>query len=281
MTQTVKTPDLFTYLNVNQYLEDLYAYRKKKDRSFSYEVWAQELEFTNRSFLRQIVIGRRSLTEKTIKIICDKMAFSTAEREYFHLLVLYSKSKTQEQRNLYGRKLLHLIKSDYPQTEVQNYYEFLSTPFLPRLQTLLSFEDIEKSTANLSTLLGATPHKTESALQLLEKIKMAQSEVNTNGLREWKSLQRAFKIPDKMGDDALLGYHELSLKEAIQAQNLPPEQRRYKSLLLPLSPQEFEEFVEELQVFIKQALKRYDVDELHSRRLHQINFNIHAVSEEA
>lgn len=280
MTQNVKKPDLFTYLNVNQYLEDLYTFRKAENRSFSYEAWAQELGFTNRSFLRQIVIGRRSLTEKTTQTLCEKMNFSTSEREYFHLLVLYSKSKTQEQRNLYGRKLLHLIKSDYPQTEVQNYYEFLSSPLLPRLQTLLSFEDIEKSTENLSALLGITPHKTESALQLLKKINMAESEVNGRGLHEWKSLQKSFKIPDKVGDQALLSYHELSLKEAIQARDLPAQQRRYKSLLLPLSPHEFDEFLEDLQVFIQQTLRKYDVDDLRSRRLHQVNFNIHAVSEE-
>ncbi|WP_291515551.1 TIGR02147 family protein [Bdellovibrio sp. ArHS] len=281
MSKTVKKPDLFTYLNINQYLEDFYNYRKQSDRSFSYGSWALELGFTNRSFLRQIVIGRRSLTDKTIQTLCERMNYSAPEKEYFYLLVHYSKSKSAEQRNLYGRKLLQIIKSDHPQrADVQNYLEFLSSPLLPRLQILLSFQNIDKSSETLARMLGTSLHKIESALQLLQKINLAEGQTSTEGVMHWKSLQSSFRVPDKIGDAILLDYHELSLKEAIQAKSLPPAQRRYKSLLVPLSADEFEEFLQDLQVFIQQTLKKFDVDDLRSRRLYQINFNIHSVSEE-
>lgn len=78
-----------------------------------------------------------------------------------------------------------------------------------------------------------------------------------------------------------MDFHAQSLTEAIQAQRLPRDQRRYKAMLVPLNSQEFVQFMGELQSFVTETMKKYDTDDLRSRRLHQINFNIYAVSEES
>lgn len=270
-------PELRTYLDIHQYLEDLYRYRKQTEISFSYESWAQELDLKNRSYLRQIVIGRRSITEGTIKIFCDRLNLQGADREYFNLLVLYSKSRNQEQRNLYGRKLMQLLKSDYEQVEIQNYFEFVSTPLYPKLLTLLSFRDIDKSAQGLAHLLSKTVQEIEKALVDLHRLKLIQWNEEAT---QWQTTHHAFKVPDEVGSLALSEYHKQSLQEAIAADQLPKEQRRYKTLLLPLSGEEFSEFLEDLQVFVKQSLRKFDTDDLQKRRLHQVNFNIYSVTEE-
>lgn len=269
-------PELRTYLDIHQYLEDLYRFRKQTETNFSYESWAQELDIKNRSYLRQIVIGRRSITESTIKILCQRLNFQGVDREYFNLLVLYSKSRNQEQRNLYGRKLMQLLKTDYEQAEIQNYFEFVSNPLYPKLLTLLSFKDIDSSAQGLALLLKKPLIELEAALETLQRLKLIQKGGDDS---RWNTTHQAFKVPDHIGSVALSEYHRQSLHEAIEANKLPQEQRRYKSLLLPLSAAEFSEFLEDLQIFVKQTLNKFDTEALKKRRLHQVNFNIYAVTE--
>ncbi len=45
LTDRDQRPVLRTYLNIVRYLNDYYLYRRRKDPSFSYELWAAELGF--------------------------------------------------------------------------------------------------------------------------------------------------------------------------------------------------------------------------------------------
>lgn len=270
-------PQLRSYLNVHHYLADLYKYRKANEAGFSYETWSQELNINNRSFLRQIVIGRRTLTEKVTQIFCDRLNLQGVDREFFELLVSYSNCKNQKQRNLFGQKLMLLMKQDFQQTEIQNYYELVSTPLYPKILTLLTFRDIPKDSNSLAMLLGVPVDDVRKGLEKLYSLGLIELNEET---QQWKATERQVKVPDVVGDGALLDYHSESLKEAIAARNLSKDQRRYKAVLLPLNPQEFSEFLADMQVFVKDTLKKYDTDDLRSRRLHQVNFNIYTVSEE-
>lgn len=270
-------PDLRSYLNIHHYLEDLYRYRKATEPGFSYECWAQELDLNNRSFLRQIVIGRRSLTDNMTKLFCERLNLQGTEAEYFQYLVLYSKSTSQEQRNVYGRKLMQLIRSDFKQTEIENYYDLVSTPLHPKILTLLSFNDIRKDSHSIAKLLNAELTDIEAGLATLQRLELIQFNSDS---QEWTSTSKSVKVPDQIGDSALMEYHAQSLQEAIAARNLPKDQRRYKALLLPLSAHEFQEFLDDLQIFTREAMKKFAGDDLLNRKLHQINFNVYAVSDE-
>jgi len=277
MTEKKPTPpDVMTYLSVHQYLADLYRFRKTSERGFSYEAWARELGFKTKSFLHQIVLGQRAITPDTLLIFLAKLNLNDAEKEYFKYLVLYSKASSQEEKNLYGQKLISMIKSHYQQEEISHYYEFLATTLLPKLQTLLSFKDIDRRAEGIAKLLKVSLDEAATALEKLQELGLARADEHG----QWESQTKSFKVPDELGNSVILQYHEQSLHEAIQAMTYTSDLRRYKSLLMPLKPSEFQSFLGELQNFVRQSLNKYDVDSLHERRLYQVNFNIYAVSEE-
>lgn len=269
-------PDVMTYLSIHQYLANLYRFRKQTEKGFSYEAWARELGIKTKSFLHQIVLGQRAITPETLTIFLSKLKLSDLEKEYFKYLVHYSKAESQEEKNLYGQKLVSMIKSHYQQEEISHYYEFLATTLLPKLQTLLSFKDIDRRADGVAKLLKISSAEAAGALEKLKELGLAQTDEHG----QWESQAKAFKVPDELGSSVVLQYHEQSLQEAIQAMTFTPDLRRYKSLLMPLKQSEFQSFLEELQNFVRQSLNKYDVDNLHERRLYQVNFNIYAVSEE-
>lgn len=272
-----KKPDLKTYLNVHQYLQDLYQFRKESEEFFSYESWSQELGIRNRSFLRQIVIGRRALTEETTQIFCDRLCLEGVDRQYFEILVKYSKGGPEDKRRAYGRQLMQLLKSEYEQKEIENYYSYVECPLNPKILNLLTFKDIPRNAAALAELLNVSLEEIEKGLAILKELNLVEWD---DTAQEWRARNVAVKVPDHVGDAALLDYHVQSLQEAIQAKNQPRDQRRYKALLMPLNAAEFNEFLGDLQIFVREALRKFDRDDLRGRKLHQVNFNIYAVSEE-
>lgn len=270
-----KKPNVLEYLSVHHYLNDLYKYRKQTESNFSYELWAQELDFTNRSFLRQIVTGRRSLTLEMAKQISMRLNFQGVEKQYFELLVQYSKSRSLEKQSALGRELMSLIKSENVQQDVHDYCEFVSRTLYPKLQTLLSFDDISKTPKELAHMLRQEPEDISKALEVLQKIGLAE----LGDSQEWNSVAKSFKVPENIGDRNILEYHALSLREAIEARSLPKQQRRYLSLMLPLNEKDFEAFWEEFNKFKKEMLRKFDVDNLGDKRLYQMNLNVYSVSE--
>lgn len=277
MEKTSQCPEVKNYLDVHDYLKAIYNFRKSQELDFSYEKWSIELGINNKSFLRRIIIGQRSLTETTTNTFCDNLNLNKSDREYFHLLVLYSKTSSVEKKDLYGRRLRQLIRNDYQQEEVLSAEEFILMPLYPRLQTILGFTDIEKTPESLASLLKVSVPELKAALQVLQDLGLAAPTSNLDKI-QWMGKTKAFKVPDNLGSKALLKFHEHSLKDAIQAQDLNSNQRRYHSLLVPLSEETFQNFIADLQGFIKQTLSKYDSQELLNHQLFQINLNLHAVS---
>lgn len=275
---TAARPAIKNYLNINDYLKDLYSYKKLLDPKFSYEIWSKQLGLSNKSFLRQIIVGRRSLTEATIALFCNNLDLDSSEKEYFSLLVLYSKARSSEQRNLYGRKLRELIYLGYPQEEIPLQPDFVLKPLYPRLQTLLGFADLEKSPEALAKLLNIPVAEIQEGLNLLQKLNLAEPTPILDKI-QWQGKTKAFKVPDDIGNQALLDYHQQSLLDAIKARRLEKTERRYRSLLLALKSEDFQEFLDDLEVFVKQSFHKYDSKEFSDRKLFQINFNLHAVTD--
>ncbi|AHZ85744.1 DUF4423 domain-containing protein [Bdellovibrio bacteriovorus] len=276
MTSSAATtkPQLKDYLNVTFFLKDIYAFRKAHEDSFSYESWAFELGFEHRSFLRQVVIGRRALTDTTAAQISQRMFFTEAEREHFMVLYRYSRSRTQPERDLFGKRLMQILKDNYYQTEVEVSEDFLRSPLFPRMQVLLSLGDKAKTVEEMARLLQADVLEVEKGIVILTRLNLAE-QVGAG----YRATVSSFKVPSSLGNEVLLNYHKNNLQEAISATNLPGHLRRYKSLILAMSQEEFEQFLKNMDAFVKEQLHRFDTsNETESRRLFQVNMNLFSVS---
>ncbi|KHD88171.1 MAG: hypothetical protein OM95_10400 [Bdellovibrio sp. ArHS] len=270
-----KKPQLRDYLEASFYLRDLYNYRKATEESFSYESWAFELDFQHRSFLRQVVIGRRALTETTAQQIAHRLFTDPKEQRHFMILFHYSRSRSQQEREIFGQQLMQMLKDNYAQMEVEPSEDFLSSPLFPRLQVLLSLGDQHRSLQELSRLLQADSFEIEKGLLILTRLQLAQK--TETG---YKATVNSFKIPNNLGSQVLLDYHQSNLQDAIKARSLPPELRRYKSFILALAPSEFEQFLKNMDAFVKEQLHRFDTSSQERRRLFQVSMNLFSVSTE-
>jgi len=278
MDENIKKPVLFDYLHAATYLHDYFNYRKKLAPDFSYEKWSQELGFQSRSYLRMIILQKKRITPNFISSFSEKCLFSPTEKEFFYFLVQYSQAKTSHDRQVFGKKIIQIIQTLTGQKEIENYFEFLSDPFLPKLLTLLSFEDITPTAERLSLILDCNKETTLKSLKKLEDLGLAQA-FEIEGECHWKTKNKNFKVADKFGDIAMKVFHENSFQEAIKSFHKPKELRRFRSLLLPMNAEEKEEFLKLVEQFAAELVTRFRSDQYLSRQLFQVNINFFPVAE--
>lgn len=266
-------PILKKYLDVYQFLQDFYQFRKDQEPTFSYETWAKELGASDKSYVRFLVIGKRPINEKMSVAFSENINLSFADKKYFFTLIQYTQSKTHTQKEIFGQKLISMLKTELDQLEIEAHYEFLSSPLLPRLQVFLGFRDLDQSPKNLAWLLGATEVEIIEAFKKLENFKLIEK---VDG--RFTPLKKSFKVGDHFGDLGLEAFYKSNLEAAKASIQLPKNERRFKSLFLPLNGEEFELFLKNMNAFTSEQLYRFNPSDFADRRLYQVHLNIIPIS---
>lgn len=272
---TKAKPILFDYISATSYLYDLMIFRKFENPGFTFESWAHELGFKSRSFMTMILNKERNITPQFIEVFSTSMNFSTPEKNFFSLLVQYNQTESETEKLHYLDRLLELQGKQKDLTEIKNYNDFLQSTFLPKLLVLLSFKDLDRSAKGLALFLNQDISFLESNLNQLQAMQLAAPDQNG----QWISSKKSFKVPKNFGSEALEKYHNQSLTEAIAAQKKPAEQRRFRSLLLPLSETDYQNLLTDIESLISKTVAKYDSETLQQKSLYKLNMNLFPITE--
>ncbi|MDG0817200.1 TIGR02147 family protein [Bdellovibrio svalbardensis] len=268
----IQKPAILSYQNVVLFLQHYYEYRKGLD-VFSYTKWAQELGLKNRAYLRMVVMGERPISESIAEAFVAALQFNDVESDYFMTLVNYNQCKTGEQKRTFAKKLLRFQMNAEDFLEVENHYEFLADELLPRIQTLLSFEDVAKDTAKAAQILGISVQKFFDSCSKLEKMGLLEKQ-EVGGESKWVVVKKSWRLPNNFRG---LGYKEFykdawrRAEEAIE--KYEAHERRFRNLFVAMSASEFEDFLRDFETFVQEQSAKRNVDHLFNRRLYQLNFS--------
>ena len=276
----ISWPKVQGYLSATRYLQDLFVARQKQDSQFSFEIWAAELNFKSRSYIRMICNGERKLTPHFIDIFSKKMNFNEVEKEHLSLLALYDKTKNPTQKKFFLNKAIENLETPKDRLQIKNYVEFLSSPISPLLQIILAFDDIELTLEQLKLLLNEDSKTIKTNLLQLLNMQL----ITANGPPDhpqtlWKSNHHSYDVPDLPGNQALLDYHRAHLKIAEKALGIDPQLRRFRSLIVGLSTNEFKELTQEIEMFLKKIINQFNTNQLDNRRIYQINVQAYPMTE--
>jgi uncharacterized protein (TIGR02147 family) len=278
MDSRPQCPRVYEYLDVTSFLQDYYKFRKTRDKGFSYESWATELELNSRSFLRLMVYGKKKISPRFIESFVQQVFVTKNEGTYFSYLVKYSQSPAGKERQLLSQKMMQILKLEHSAQIVTEKADYISDPLLPRLLSLLCFSDLRANAQRCATILKKDLAEIQEALAKLEAMKLTEK-VEINSEEVWLARSDVFHVPDNYGNFDLLKFHEKSLTDAIEAFDQAPHLRRYKSLFVPMSEDSLEKFNKALEDFISEQLLQYNSKNCLGTYLYQVNFNFHPVTQ--
>lgn len=269
-------PEIWDYTDPVRYLRTVYEYEKSRSPNFSYGTWAERMGLKSRSFLRLVLIQKRNLTLETAELFSKSLNHSALEKQYFMNLVKLSRATTFEERQAPTleinklRQKFALRTHNILEVQKKDLYDFLSSYKIPRLQILLTLEQIERTEKNLSLIMKSKESEVLNMLQTLARLGLAKKMENG----EWHAQESKLSTPDVLGNVALQSFHKKSLEEAVSAIDLPPETRRYQSLVIALTPEQFQEVNDEIREHLQMILKRVDTKNMENKRIYQINLNL-------
>jgi uncharacterized protein (TIGR02147 family) len=101
-------PNIYDYVSYRSYLRDIYVLRKKENKKFSLQFFANKMGFASRGNLKMIMDGKSNVSKAAVERINKFFQHDAGQGEYFRTLVLYEQAQGDEERVIYLEKLLVL-----------------------------------------------------------------------------------------------------------------------------------------------------------------------------
>lgn len=273
MEPTWEQLNIYSFSEIGSYLKALYAHKKRHQQGLTYEAWSSELGYKSRSFLKMILNGDRKPSRDFVERLCACEGMSEIEKQYLLLLVRFATADFEDEKRDIDDKMLEIRGATKPLADMGQEDEFLTNPDLPKLHLLTGFTGFKRHTQELARLMNLELGVVEHYLKRLHELGMVQKIDD-----EWVAIENSFKIPQNLGQQALRKYHEASAREAILAQDIEHELRKFRSLLFAVSKENLNILNEEINRFAHRVLERFDTSSLEGKRLYKLNLNFYPIT---
>lgn len=270
-------PDLFRYLDYRDYLRDAYKELKKTTRHFSFRYFAKAAGFKSPNYLKLIMDGERNLSQNGIIKFCNGLKLNKGEREFFENLVHLNQSKTDEEKNLYYRRLTSSKKYIDARGLEKEQYDYYSKWYYVAVRELVGMPDFKDDPKWIAAKLenNITAKEAEKAIELLIKIKLLKRDEDGT----LKQVDSSITTGPEVKSLAVANFHREMLKKAADSiEKIPPQYRDISSLTIPVSKDTLEEVKTKVQQFRKE-LHAFLAEQKDFDAVYQFNFQLFNLSE--
>lgn len=257
-------PSIFNYLDIVQFFNDHFKWRKSNEANFTYTLWSSELNIGSKTILRFILQRKRRISEKTRFAMKANLKLTEIEGEYFDYLIIYSQARTESERLAAGRQLINIQRAEYRQVEVLA-DKATNDVLGPVVLTLLTFSDLDATTENLSKIMNTDQGKLQVILDKFVQTNILKFESDRYTLDA-----EAIKIADSPNLESLKNFHEYWLEKCKEAFRLDFKTRRFRSLKFALTEQEFNVALEKINEFAVYILSKFHTCQINGRRLYML-----------
>lgn len=260
---------IFDYMDTCLFLQDYYRQRKEQEPTYSYNRWAGEVGFSNKTLLRLIVQGQRKITPRSKMAFKKFFAFDDIESDYFDILVEYSQVKDNHHKQALGSRLLEINRQKFSQRFIPVGSGILKDPYGPQVMTVISSSDVPITAKEISDYVGITLAHAEAVLKYL---------LNADLIMERKegytSNQPTFKVADQENSAELRNYHRHWTQHSIKTMDFAENKRLFRSINLNLTEEEYGEVVEEVNKIAVGLIARFKKNSLKGRKLFLLNMAV-------
>jgi uncharacterized protein (TIGR02147 family) len=268
---------IFDYMDTCLFLQDYYRQRKEQEPTYSYNKWAGEVGFSNKTLLRLIVQGQRKITPKSKTAFKKFFGFDDLEGDYFDILVEYNQAKDNHHKQALASRLLEINRQKFSQRFIPVGSGILKDPYGPQVMTVVSSSESPISVEEVAEKIGINLTHTEAVLKCL-----VSADLIVERREGYTSNQPTFKVADETGSELRNYYHHWA-QHSIRTMDLGPEKSVFRSVNLMLTPEEYGEVVQEINRISADLIARFKKNSLKGRKLFLLNlafFPAKAPSEE-
>lgn len=113
---------IYNYTNYQEFLKDYYEEKKSTTPHFSYQYLADHCGFKSKTYIYKVIKGEKALTLKSALKIGTFMKLKKREMDYFESIVMFTNSRSVDEKDFYFRKLQNFSKNC--ESSLLRHYQF-------------------------------------------------------------------------------------------------------------------------------------------------------------
>lgn len=266
--------EIYRYYDYQKFLNDFYQEKKSASPFFSYRFISRKVGIDH-ALVVKIFQGKRHISSKSIPAFAGLLELSRRQAEYFELLVLYGKAKTDREIKHYFEKLLGYTGVISKKVEADQ-YEFYQKWYYTAVREIIHLHSFTGDFVNLAKMVepSITPAEAKRSVRLLERLGFIRK--NEQGIyqqtahfittgEEWKSI-------------AIRSFQKEAMLLAVKALDvIPKEERDISTVTITIDEDKFDLLRERIRAF-QQELVDISAGCQNVSRVYQVNLQVFPMS---
>ncbi len=244
--------NIFSYFDYQKYLRDCYEFKKQQNPSFSYRYIGHKVGI-DPGYLVKVFQGKKHIANRSIPLFVKLLGLKKKETEYFELLVLFNKAKTNTEIKSYFEKLLTYAEINEILVEADK-YEFYQKWYYTAVRELIAISEFSGDYTYLAAQIipAITPSEARKSVELLERLGFIKK--GKKGI--YCVTARYITTGDNWRSIAVRSFQKETMKLAeCSLDTIPKEERDVSTVTITLSKKGFEEVRDRLAAFRRELLE--------------------------
>lgn len=269
---------LFKYIDYRIYLRDFYNEKKKSTRYFSYRYFTLKAGIKSPIFLKQIIEGKRNLTQQMIEKFITALNLNKKESLFFKNLVLFNQAKTAAEKQEHYSVILSMmdyVNENQLSADQYSYFDNWYISVIRELICLYNFKDNIELIAR-TVYPPVKPGEVKKAICLLLRLKLITKQKDGT----YKQTNTAIVSNDAMVALARRSFNSEMLLLARNAnETVSPEERNISGITMGISRACYEVLLAEMTAF-KERIKVIVNQDDESSCVYQFNLQLFPLSKD-
>jgi uncharacterized protein (TIGR02147 family) len=272
--------NIFRYNDYRKFLADYYEEKKKTVQYFSYMNFSRKAGFSSKSFVFNVIKGRKNLSRASVVKLCRLLQLGKTEAAYFESLVYFNQAKNFSERDFYYRQLnaIHHTTTEASSAKQlrKDQYEFYSNWYHAVIRSLIDLYPSVKEPRTLAAMLfpAITPKQAQKSIELLLRLELIKSQADGS----YKVSSKVLTTGQDIQSLAVQRFHLECMNLAANAlRELPRDKRNISGLTLGISQEAYAK-IEQLIMSCQEEILDIAEKDKKSDRVFQLNFQLFPVS---
>ena len=264
--------DLFEYTDYRSYLRDYYAEQKRRNRSYSYRVFAARAKLGSPNYLKLVIDRSRRITDKNLPQFIRGLKLTRPEADYFKSLVLFQETTDVEAKKTYfgellkirNRSLKRLTQVDLARQEIlQHWYHWA-------IREMILLKDFRNDPAWIAERLSnkITVRQAAESLALLQSLQFIKKEND-----RFVQSEPLIATTDEISSLQIRNLHKQFIDLGAQSiLNDPMERREINAVTLAIPKSKVSEMKKMIKEFVND-LNRSFSDEINNEEVYHLVVN--------
>ncbi len=272
-------PNIYKYLDYRQYLMDLFEAVHEQDPEFSFRSFARIAGSSSPNYLQLIRDRKLNIHETAIDAVAATLKLKKKEADFLKILVGFDHAKTNEEKDVYFKKILHKREYKSIKTLTREQYQFFSHWYIPVIRELVVRSDYPGNPEWIAkkVIPQISESKARKGIALLEKLGLIKKDAITE---KWEMTKTVISTPSEVLSLAIAKYHRDVIALAGEAiDHFKKPERDIRSVTLGLSDEGLLEAKKRLETFWKEMLE-FGGTQKDVKRVYQLNTQLFPLSDE-